>query len=297
MRLVAAAAAAALFYADPDSNAARQAKAWEQQGRTADAAVMRKLADVPQAFWFTPGSPRQVRKAVKRTVDAAGRQVPVLVAYNSRGCGNHDYGRWINGFARGIGRHRAWVIVEPDALAFGCVRHVKRAVKRLRRLPRARVYVDAGHSKWQPAKTMRRRLERVGARRFALNVSNFRGTEELIEYGKKIGGRFVIDTSRNGQGPNGTEWCNPPGRGLGARPTTRTGHEQVDAFLWIKRPGESDGPCHGGPPAGGWWPEYALGLSQRAVPALSPGRTGAGARPRAAAGHRPRLGGPVPAAP
>ena len=35
------------------------------------------------------------------------------------------------------------------------------------------------------------------------------------------------------------------------------------AYLWVKRPGESDGPCNGGPSAGQWWPEYALGLAQR----------------------------------
>ena len=44
---------------------------------------------------------------------------------------------------------------------------------------------------------------------------------------------FVIDTSRNGLGPVETadgrlratheDWCNPPDRGLGARPTTDDG--------------------------------------------------------------------------
>jgi len=101
---------------------------------------------------------------------------------------------------------------------------------------------------------------------------------------------FVLDTSRNGQGPwippaglypDPQDWCNPPERGLGARPTTRTGNELVDAFLWVKRPGESDGQCTRGtagpedpvygavdPPAGQWWAEYALGLAQRANPPL-----------------------------
>jgi endoglucanase len=32
----------------------------------------------------------------------------------------------------------------------------------------------------------------------------------------------------------------------------------------VKPPGESDGECNGGPAAGRWWPEYALGLAQRA---------------------------------
>jgi len=39
----------------------------------------------------------------------------------------------------------------------------------------------------------------------------------------------------------------------------------VDAFLWIKIPGESDGTCQGCPPAGTWWPAYALGLARNAA--------------------------------
>jgi endoglucanase len=271
MRIAGLAVAAALagpFYVDPDSNAERQARAWEQEGRTADAQLMRRLGEVPQAFWFTT---RRPRRAVDRVVDAARKadKVPILVAY--RACGARRYRRWIDGFARGIGPRRAIVIVEPDALASGCgARHVRTAVKRLERLRRATFYVDAGHSRWVPAKTMSKRLRRVGAHRFAINVSNLRTTEELIEYGERISktAHFVIDTSRNGQGPNGTEWCNPPGRGVGAPPTTATGHPRVDAFLWIKPPGESDGSCNDGPPAGRWWPEYALGLAQRANPGL-----------------------------
>ena len=38
----------------------------------------------------------------------------------------------------------------------------------------------------------------------------------------------------------------------------------MDAYLWVKTPGESDGTCNGGPRAGQWWPEYALGLSRTA---------------------------------
>jgi endoglucanase len=77
---------------------------------------------------------------------------------------------------------------------------------------------------------------------------------------------FVIDTSRNGRGraPSG-ERCNPPGRALGAPPrTTRLPSRLVDALRWVKRPGESDGTCRGGPPAGRWWRDYALGLARRA---------------------------------
>lgn len=99
---------------------------------------------------------------------------------------------------------------------------------------------------------------------------------------------FVIDTSRNGQGPWAAKrtypdpqtWCNPPQRGLGEVPTTNTGNELADAFLWIKVPGESDGECNRGlgagaidpewgivdPAAGSWFPEQALDLIENAQP-------------------------------
>lgn len=130
---------------------------------------------------------------------------------------------------------------------------------------------------------------------------------------------FVIDTSRNGNGPNpmagyaaapydqpanvvstlaSGSWCNPPGAGLGLEPTADTGLPLVDAFLWVKIPGESDGQCDsaGGvrgwdyadysqpgwpttataqslfdplwgvddPPAGAWFPEEAIQLTKDA---------------------------------
>ena len=64
------------------------------------------------------------------------------------------------------------------------------------------------------------------------------------------------------RGASDGAWCNPPGRGLGTRPTTATGSVTVDAFLWIKLPGESDGPCNGGPAAGTFWPDGALALAR-----------------------------------
>jgi endoglucanase len=113
---------------------------------------------------------------------------------------------------------------------------------------------------------------------------------------------FVIDTSRNGQGPwhptvsypDAQDWCNPPGRGVGARPTASTGvpvvlgQQLVDAYLWVKVPGESDGSCNRGiagstidpewgmvdPPAGAWFPQQALQLAQLASPPLLQGGGG-----------------------
>lgn len=101
---------------------------------------------------------------------------------------------------------------------------------------------------------------------------------------------FVIDTSRNGQGPwnppahpagDAQDWCNPPARGLGNLPTANTGQPLVDAYLWVKIPGASDGQCTRwtsgpldpvrgvqDPAAGLWFPDMALELVQNANPAL-----------------------------
>ncbi|SFE10165.1 endoglucanase [Actinacidiphila alni] len=103
---------------------------------------------------------------------------------------------------------------------------------------------------------------------------------------------FVTDTSRNGQGPwtppagvysDAQDWCNPPGRGLGARPTLNTGDPLLDAKLWVKIPGESDGQCTRGtagpndpergypdPAAGAWFTQQALELVHDANPPLLP---------------------------
>lgn len=62
--------------------------------------------------------------------------------------------------------------------------------------------------------------------------------------------------------------CNPPGRGLGVRPTTTTNQALVDAYLWVKTPGESDGECTASgrisPPAGQWYQAYAEALINNA---------------------------------
>jgi len=103
---------------------------------------------------------------------------------------------------------------------------------------------------------------------------------------------FVTDTSRNGQGrwlppsdaPPGDpqDWCNPPARGLGLRPSIETSSPLLDAYLWIKIPGESDGQCNRWEPSGSpdpvrmmedpaaglWFPEMALELAKNANPSL-----------------------------
>ncbi len=142
----------------------------------------------------------------------------------------------------------------------------------------AHVYLDAGNVGYiRNLPALAAALRAAGIMRaagFALNVSNFYSTEDSTAYGlnlsKQLGGaHFVIDTSRNGNGPYVGEagnrqpvWCNPPGRHVGPTPTTTTGTNYVDCYLWVKIPGTSDGTCRGGPPAGAWWPDYALRLAR-----------------------------------
>lgn len=54
----------------------------------------------------------------------------------------------------------------------------------------------------------------------------------------------IVDTGRNGvQGlrEEWGHWCNVNGAGFGVRPTANTGSSLVDAFVWVKPGGESDG--------------------------------------------------------
>ena len=141
----------------------------------------------------------------------------------------------------------------------------------------AKVYLDGGHARWQSASTMASRVLAAGiasAAGFTLNVSNFITDADNVTYGAQVstltgGKHFIIDTSRNGNGSANGAWCNPQGSALGAAPTAKTGHPLVDAFLWIKRPGESDGKCNGGPNAGRFWGEYALNLAKRQPASLA----------------------------
>lgn len=136
---------------------------------------------------------------------------------------------------------------------------IRYAVDTLTKDPNAAVYVDAGHLRWHSPDDMAARLNQAGvghARGFSVNTANFFTTEDEIGYGEAISGltngsHYVVDTSRNGAGPapdGDLNWCNPSGRALGAAPTASTAGAHADAYLWIKRPGESDGSCGKGDP-------------------------------------------------
>ena len=283
----------ARFWVDPASDARLTADAWRAR-RAADAVQLDKIGNQSQARWFGDwNSTAQLASEVDRaaTTMLASGAMPVFVAYNipQRDCGSYSannvtaaaYRDWISAFATGLSGRRAVVVLEPDGLAeTDCLSADGLAARmELMRFAVATltakgglVYIDAGQAGWHPPATMARRLIDAGiagAQGFSLNVANFATTPENAAYGEAIsalvgGKHFVIDTGRNGLGSNG-QWCNPAGRALGERPSSATHYGLVDAYLWIKTPGQSDGACGGTPSSGIWMPEYALGLAQRAA--------------------------------
>lgn len=280
------------LYRHPDSQVADWVRAHPDDPRAA--VIANRIADRPAAVWFADFAPATVASRVRAVTSAASAQgrVPVLVPYAipDRDCGGASqggapdlraYDRWIDAFARGLGSGEVIVILEPDSVAqSGCLSAARRAARfaalaRAGRVlkaagPRTRVYYDAGHSGWNPAARQAALLRQAGARSgdgIFSNVSNFRTTADEMAYDREVLGALggsaslgaVIDTSRNGNGPpaNGA-WCDPAGRRIGQAPTLHTGQARIDAYLWVKLPGESDG-CKGA--AGTFTPSYAYDLA------------------------------------
>ncbi|MFF0865487.1 glycoside hydrolase family 6 protein [Nonomuraea sp. NPDC003560] len=182
--------------------------------------------------------------------------------------------------------------------------------------PGTAVYLDGSQDLYPGTEVMAQRLIGAGIDRadgFFVNTASFQPTPKAVEYGKSLsaciavmrrtggatcpkdadpGGdlpHFVVDTARNGQGSwsptkkykDPQTWCNPPGRGVGERPTTDTGEELADAYLWITRAGSSGGRCRRGtngdkdpergvvaPASGEWWADLALERAKNARPPL-----------------------------
>lgn len=190
-------------------------------------------------------------------------------------------------------------------------------------LPHVSLYLDAAHGGWLGWEANRRRtvaifkevLDMAGGperiRGFATNVSNVNpltGTdnnrlestnptpnehlyvsafaETLAQAGIHNMG-FIIDTSRNGRSGIRTvwgNWCNIRGAGLGEPPRVAP-RPLVDAYFWVKPPGESDGTADpnaarfdencasadatpGAPEAGEWFSSYFVELMKNANPPL-----------------------------
>lgn len=281
------------LYRDPQGSAVQAARAMRPDTGPATRRATERIAAQPTAVWLTDpfADPYPEVDRVVSAAHEAGR-LPTLVVYGiperdcdglaSGGAASSDqYRAWVGSVAAGIRDRAALVILEPDAVSQeidGCLRRTADqrqadlgvAIDILMGNPGTRVYLDAGNSSWTHPETLAKALIDSGISRasgFALNVANYRPTDETIQYGFDLGAmlprkHFVIDVGRNGAEVNtsGDGWCNNPDARLGRPPTTATGYTKVDAFLWVKPPGNSDGECRGGPPPGTWWPDQAVRL-------------------------------------
>lgn len=289
------------LYADPDGPLAGSVAALLADGQHGAAAGLEKITQTPAGIWIT-GQPGDLSVVRQVTQDATrAHAIAVLVLYNLPdrdacgrlsalgGPGERDYEEWLGQVASAIGAADVIVVVEPDGLpdiVRGCLnpaqaaeryRLLRYAMRRLGALPRARVYLDAGNPGMfaDPAR-LAGPLKAAGVgygRGFSANVSNFQWTADVVAWSQRLErdlsgqARAVIDTSRNGHGPytglDAPQWCNPPGRALGPAPRLDPGPAGIDAYLWVKDPGASDGACNGGPAAGRGWAQYAQALERQ----------------------------------
>ncbi len=284
------------FLVDPNSQPAVAARQ-----DAANAASATAIAARPIAFsvgdWLGNGVQTEVTARSGQAERAGATAVFMVYAIPHRDIGSGfsaggepdaaAYRAFTRQVAAGIGTRAAVVILEPDSLAqmdsLSMADQQERyqllndAVDVYGRLAATSVYLDGAHCGWTAAPVIADRLSRAGVRRtrgFAVNVSNYYRTRDEVARAEVIsalagGAHFVVDTSRNGRGPAAATikdpWCNPPGRGLGAAPTTATGSPRADALLWIKVPGASDGECgRNNPSAGIWWPAQADELVRNA---------------------------------
>jgi cellulose 1,4-beta-cellobiosidase len=143
--------------------------------------------------------------------------------------------------------------------------------------PNVDMYLDGGHGGWlgwdanigPAAKFFAKVYKAAGSPRavrgIVTNVSNYNpfsiGTCNSITQGNKncdeqryinsfapllkaegFPAHFIVDVGRTGKQPTAQQawgdWCNVQGAGFGPRPTTNTGNDLVDAFVWVKPGGE-----------------------------------------------------------
>jgi len=278
------------MYVDPSSPSAKEVAALTAAGALAEASRIREISGQPGAIWLT-GSPTgtALTSYLQRYVAAARSTGAVLTfvtyAIPNRDCGGYSAGgltssayiAWNQTIASALAGTGSIVIVEPDAVAM--LSKAACSTVESTRLPLLsqavgilagaglKVYLDAGHPGWLSPSTMASLLQKAGvagATGFATNVASFHSTSVDVSYANQISTligakHYVIDVSRNGAGSQPT-WCNPPGAALGQNPAFVSGQGGLDALMWIKTPGLSDGSCNGAPPAGKWDESFALTL-------------------------------------
>ncbi|MEU1885454.1 glycoside hydrolase family 6 protein [Micromonospora sp. WMMD987] len=284
------------LYRDPSSAVVRWVAA--NPGDSRAAVIRDKIASQPQARWFANFNPSTAQSEAAAFIGAANaaQQIPVMAVYQitNRDCGGasaggapdlNQYQTWVSNFSRGLGNRTVIIILETDSLALlTCLNNneinarnqaISTATRTMKSAnPNAKVYLDAGHSTWNSANETANRLRAAGvqyADGFFTNVSNYNPTSSEANFGRSVisalngmgisGKRQVIDTSRNG-GASG-DWCGDDNtdRRIGQYPTTNTGDNNIDAYLWVKPPGEADGCRY---TAGSFQPDLAFSLANGA---------------------------------
>ncbi|HWS32384.1 MAG TPA: glycoside hydrolase family 6 protein, partial [Actinoplanes sp.] len=291
------------LYRDPNTPVAR----WlaSNSGDSRATVIRDRIASQPATRWLSSFNLGTVGTEVATYVNAANAagQIPALTVYGitNRDCGGASsggapdltqYQTWIGSIARNLGTRTVILNLEPDSIALlTCLNSseiaarnqaLRTATQTLKSAnPNAKVYLDGGHSAWNSATDQASRLVAAGiasADGFYTNASNFQPTSAESAYGRAIisalanqgagGKRQVIDVSRNG-GASG-DWCGDDNtdRRIGRYPTVDTGDTNIDAYLWIKPPGEADGCRYA---AGSFQPDLAYSLASSAAnPPSSP---------------------------
>jgi hypothetical protein len=211
---------------------------------------------------------------------------------------NSVFHRRVNEMANAIDRRPAILLLEINAIGQSrCISNsgalpaweadLRYEINAMQALPHTVLYIEGGYSDLNTVAYTAKVLNAIDVhkiRGFYTNDTHDNWTSTEVKWATAIakrthGAHFIVDTSSNGRGAlrnhnraiNGNEdVCNPPGRALGPRDTTKTGFAFADAWMWTHPPGNSSG-CGGGPAAGVFWPTYAEGLAARANQQLGPG--------------------------
>ncbi|OQR88682.1 glycoside hydrolase, partial [Achlya hypogyna] len=233
--------------------------------------AINELKKHPVGSWY---SDRANGDQIDQLMSQCGGDVPVIVIYGlpSKDCGAggysnggtnqnaEQYAAWIQSLVDRVGNKEVIYVVEPDAVGLisgnSCAKehkyedNLKVAIQKISTNANAHIYVDvAAWSTQSTAVNVLKTLQGSGrVNGIAINTSNYHSTAEMVamcqSYSSATGGMHcVIDTSRNANGSPQNEWCNAKSAGIGAPPTSSTGNNIVDYYLWLKVPGESDGEC------------------------------------------------------
>jgi endoglucanase len=278
------------LWANPASQPATEFAQLQAAGNLSDAATISQISSQPIATWLGDSWTNTLivhKLNADVAAAAAAGKTPVFVTYAipDRDCGGYSAGgyteaqyiQWNQLIANTLRGHPAVILMEPDSIAMlgnaACSSITSDRLALLNTITQyyahdqIAVYLDGGNSNWIKPAVMAQRLTQAGvqyARGFFTNVSNFNPVSSEEAYASTLSGllggkHFVIDVSRDGNGSQ-SSWCNPPGAALGANPSLANGTTALDALLWVKTPGSSDGTCNSGPAAGVWFESYAVSL-------------------------------------